>query len=178
MQLSKPLPHTVEYEGVSYELNTDYRVWLRALDALQEQGVLIYEVFKEIPPDDVIPQIMPQIEAFISPPAELPRSRGTNSAEVLSFKHDGALIYAAFWQAYGINLTTAQLHWHEFKALLANIPDDTRLASVMGYRAYKPTKKDHDAAMRELQAAWRIPDDNESEEKSELLEWAASNFDF
>jgi hypothetical protein len=48
----------------------------------------------------------------------------------------------------------------------------------MGYRAYKPTKKDHDAAMRELQAAWRIPEVNESEEKSELLEWAASNFDF
>jgi hypothetical protein len=45
------------------------------------------------------------------------------------------MIYAAFHQAYGINLATASLHWWEFRALLINLPDTTRMGSIMGIRA-------------------------------------------
>lgn len=51
------------------------------------------------------------------------------------FAEDAALIYAGFYAAYGISLTTTPfLHWWEFVALLTALPDTTLMGQVMRWR--------------------------------------------
>lgn len=54
----------------------------------------------------------------------------------LDFVQDAPLIYAAFWQAYRIDLTKQKGHldWRYFIALLQGLPEDTRLRAVMDIR--------------------------------------------
>jgi len=57
------------------------------------------------------------------------------ASSYLSLEDDGALIYAAFLQTYGINLHKDRLDWREFCVLLSCIPENTALVSVMKSRA-------------------------------------------
>lgn len=51
------------------------------------------------------------------------------------FEQDAGMIYAGFYAAYGISLTTVDyLHWWEFMALLAGLPDTTQMGRIMYYR--------------------------------------------
>lgn len=57
-----------------------------------------------------------------------------NGPVSISFSVDADRIIAAFWQAYGIDLTKERLHWWVFVALLDNLPDDTRMMQVAHIR--------------------------------------------
>jgi len=57
-----------------------------------------------------------------------------NTKPVISLEKDGALIYGAFLQTYGINLNKGNLDWREFCVLLSCIPENTALFSVMQAR--------------------------------------------
>lgn len=51
------------------------------------------------------------------------------------FEQDAEMIYAGFYAAYGISLTTVDfLHWWEFMALLMGLPDTTQMGRIMYYR--------------------------------------------
>lgn len=51
------------------------------------------------------------------------------------FEKDAELIYAGFYAAYGIRLTTIRfLHWWEYIALLSGLPDTTQMGRIMYYR--------------------------------------------
>lgn len=68
---------------------------------------------------------------------------------VIDFTQDAATIYAAFWQAYGIDLQAVRdsLHWQAFAALLGALPDNTRLSQIVGVRtAEVPAATKHNAA--------------------------------
>ena len=70
---------------------------------------------------------------------------------VYDLKHDGAIIFASFKQAYGIDLVAEQgkLDWRLFKVYLRELPDETRFKQVVGIRMQKlPTGK-HMAKERE-----------------------------
>jgi hypothetical protein len=62
------------------------------------------------------------------------------AGQIYGFEQDANYIYAAFLQAYGLNLLTTPLHWWVFCALLESLPDDTRLMQIMGYRATDTSK--------------------------------------
>lgn len=57
----------------------------------------------------------------------------------LSYEKDSSAIYAAFKQAYQIDLyrERGKLHWVKFLMLLNNIPEDTKLSKIIGYRTMK-----------------------------------------
>jgi Bacteriophage Gp15 protein len=66
-------------------------------------------------------------------------------------------------QAYHIDLIEEQgkLHWSKFNALLAGLPDGTKLIEVMKIRAWKPQKGDsakEKQRMRALQEEYALPD--------------------
>ena len=54
----------------------------------------------------------------------------------LSLKQDAAMIYAAFWQLYGLDLREEldRLDWRAFLALLGGVTGDTRLGEIEGIR--------------------------------------------
>lgn len=70
-------------------------------------------------------------------------SRGKKAQKLLSYEQDHALIVSAFRQAYGIDLKTLKMmHWWEFLALMAGIPDDTRLSGVINIRGMEMSPND------------------------------------
>lgn len=55
-------------------------------------------------------------------------------ARAYDFGQDAPLILAAFRQAYSIDLTSARLHWWQFRALFEGLPADCRICKIMEYR--------------------------------------------
>ncbi len=78
--------------------------------------------------------------------------------EVLDFKEDAGLIYAAFYQTYKIDLIEEQgkLHWLKFKALLNGLPEGTALSKVIEIRQWTPDKKNYKAQMQMLKDKYRL----------------------
>ncbi|HFI0790118.1 TPA: bacteriophage Gp15 family protein [Streptococcus suis] len=79
-----------------------------------------------------------------------------------SIEHDAEYIYAAFMQVYKIDLieVQGQLHWKKFNALLAGLPDNTKMSEIMRIRAWKPSKFDSEAErgrMRKLKKLFALP---------------------
>ncbi|MGU8046729.1 bacteriophage Gp15 family protein [Streptococcus suis] len=79
-----------------------------------------------------------------------------------SIEHDAEYIYAAFMQVYRIDLIEVQgeLHWKKFNALLAGLPDNTKMSEIMRIRAWKPSKYDSEAErgrMRKLKKLFALP---------------------
>ncbi len=73
---------------------------------------------------------------------------------VFDYRCDAPYIVAAFQQAYGIDLTTAYLHWFRFRALFAALPEDTLMAKIMVWRSadladYEGSMREHYAALKE-----------------------------
>lgn len=81
-----------------------------------------------------------------------------------SLKYDGEYIFASFMQAYKIDLIEAQgkLHWKKFNALLAGLPEGTKLIEIMKIRAWKPSKGESSKEkqrMRDLQEEYALPNE-------------------
>jgi hypothetical protein len=71
------------------------------------------------------------------------------------FEQDGDLIFAAFYEAYGIDLTETDLHWWKFRALFAGLPSTCAIKTIMGYRTadlkgLSKGQKKHYEKMRKL----------------------------
>lgn len=76
------------------------------------------------------------LEFYLGGSEELGSGReGPSRDEVaLDYHCDAPYIIAAFQQVYGIDLTTAHLHWWRFKALLCALPEDCLLARIIHWR--------------------------------------------
>lgn len=89
-------------------------------------------------------------EQAAEPAAAKPASR-PDTGPAFDYRCDAPYIVAAFQQAYGIDLTTAKLHWFRFRALFAALPEDTLMAKIMSWRTLDLA--DYDGSMREHYAA-------------------------
>lgn len=168
------LPSALVVDGAAYEVDTSFRTWVRFQHLLRE-GVAWAGVF----PGDV-PEgrwVEAAVE-FLESPNATPRGSRGGGPRTIDLVLDGEYVVAAFQQAYGIDLTTGDMHWHRFKALLNGLPEDTRLSQIMGFRAYRkpPGQRDSDAYMRERQREWRLPEPGEDEARADMLEWAETFF--
>lgn len=86
-------------------------------------------------------------------PAAKPASR-PDTGPAFDYRCDAPYIVAAFQQAYGIDLTTAKLHWFRFRALFAALPEDTLMAKIINWRTldladYEGSMREHYAALKE-----------------------------
>lgn len=88
---------------------------------------------------------------------------GEPGPKAFDFQQDSELLYAAFRQAYDIDLDAERghLHWLHFLALLAGLPDDTKLSQVISIRLRpipKPTKYNREEIRQllKLKAKYRL----------------------
>ena len=77
-------------------------------------------------------------------------------------KFDATYIYTAFRQAYGIDLHAelGRLHWHEFSALLRDLPEDTQFSQIQQIRARPLAKvkdKNERAALKKQKQRYALP---------------------
>ncbi len=170
------LPDAIEANGRFFTLKTDFRKWIEFDRVLRETGEPYMGVFAGSRPfgTDWHEPLM----EFYASPNPTPRTERRDGPREIDLIEDGELIVAAFQQAYGIDLTATDMHWHRFKALLNGIPDDTRLAQVMGIRGYKkpPKHQDADAEARKRQREWALRDPGYDEARADVLKWAEETF--
>lgn len=161
----KDLPTSVKVGGGSFCIKTDYRIWMRFVTEYQEwaksgmQGTLdISYLFRYTLPCFSCPQDYRGIMDFAFPPQAVPHIDSGGGEQLIFYDIDGDYIYAAFLQQYGIDLIDKELHWHKFLALMYGITDNTKLGSIMSYRAYTGEDvKDMAAQYRKLKEAWLPP---------------------
>ena len=158
----KSLPNALEARGQAFLLNTDFRVWLDYPRLITEDPGAFFADWAPI----FTQEVADQLDLFYNPPRDVPRGSGSG-APLVDWEVDADLIYAAFLQAYGIDLLTADLHWHKFKSLFDALPDDTLMVKVIRWRSYKGSDKD----MLELKNTWALPEKLTEEEQQAVDEF-------
>ena len=84
---------------------------------------------------------------------------------------DADAIYSSFAQAYGIRLDRTQMHWYEFRALFANMPEDCAIGRLIRIRSMKdsdvPREKRQD--LHKLKESVALPAFRSYKEDNEAL---------
>ena len=125
------LPGSLVVDGEAVPVNTDFRAWI-AFGYAAERGIADLRIFQ----DGTAPagEWREAAAEFYESPNPFPRGGAEGGERVLDLVLDGDFIVAAFQQAYCIDLTRARLHWWRFKALMSNLPEETQLVKIIGFR--------------------------------------------
>lgn len=144
--LSQPCPHSIEVGGICYTLNLSFDRVLSAFEILSKNELDDIDLFDIIFDWLVVAPKVRKLAARAEVVKEIfdklinfDKNTSDTEAETISFAQDAPYIYAAFRQAYGIDLFKEQgkLQWWEFMALLSAIPSDTRLCDIIDIRTRK-----------------------------------------
>lgn len=102
----------------------------------QKLSVGLSQLFEELPGDSA--QALQLLLWFYfrgQPPEEKEGGIPDPAERAFDFEQDAGRIYAAFLQAYGMDLVRVEyLHWWAFLALLENLPEETAMGQVMAWR--------------------------------------------
>lgn len=162
------LPTGIEVGGVFYELETDFRVWIEFLRSVEDEGLAPVSIFKaEVPDGDWLDAAL----EFARSENVTPRGSGDGERS-FDFIYDGDYLVGAFQQAYGIDLTTARMHWHRFLALFRSLPSGCKMVEIIGYRTYRPDKRKPEQVYGALRKAWTLPPKRDAA----ILEWQEQMF--
>ena len=158
----KGLPSHIYVAGEPYLLDTDFRKWIDIGEKLDNpepkiediayviKGITVLDLFRHRD------EILKGIVDFYTNPNSTPRGESSGNEVILDYIEDGEYIVGSFMQAYGIDLTSVDLHWHMFKALFLSLPEDTKIKQIMQMRVYKKDNKSYERQSEELKRAWSL----------------------
>ena len=144
MKLQDSLPRGVTVNGTVYHMDFDFRNVLRMFESMERKDLTyeawVYRALKCVMrrPRGNLLLILAETRKVLFANAKEPTGE-----KLTDYDQDADLIRAAFRQAYGIDLCRDKLHWLEFTALLAGIPEGTRYNDILSIRARpmpEPTK--------------------------------------
>lgn len=169
----KILPSTIEVEGKSYEIQTDFQYFImfsnKIKNGTRELKEYDFLYTNKIPYNRL--EGYKQLYNFAYPHKQLPRHLDEDNSDeiILDYEQDADLIYSAFQEKYNIDLIDEDLclHWYKFQALLTGL-QNTKLNEVMKYRSYKANAKDpqeYRKQMQKLKQMWEIVPELSEEEK-------------
>lgn len=172
--LVNALPTALTVQDTEYPIRCSFRDCLRimlamednALTAQEKQYVLLRNLYVEMPLD--VSAAMQAANWFLNGGESIAGDAG--GPRLYSFARDANLIFAAFQQTHGINLTKTDLHWWEFLSLFMDLGKNTAFTQLVALRARvktgKATKDEREAA-RKLGDMFDVPevDDRSLEER-------------
>ena len=175
--LLDPLPESVKIDGTEVEIDTDFRTSIRFALLMQNRRIddrtklelALYMFYGDAIPLNTNAAVDAILWFYRC--GKESESRGTakgGAARAYDFEEDAGLIYAAFWQQYGIDLQTAQLHWWQFRALFSGLTKDTEIMTIAGYRTAEITSdmpKSEQTRYRKLKEMYALKDNRTEEEK-------------
>ena len=181
IDLSKvKLPDCIEAAGSFFTIKTDFRSWLNFSRIVNTKGAVVDDVdyiyTDTIPPAENKKEAFEKLLEFFQPKTPLPRPIGESSGvKILDYEIDADLIYAAFYEQYGIDLLetdkhghAVQIHWHRFLALLSGL-HNTKLNEVMSWRSWTgDTKTEYGKQMQKLRNAWELPEEKDEKVQEDL----------
>ena len=168
IDLSKGLPDTITVDGKSFLIKTDFREWLKFARIIEGEPTLadlLYLFVDDYPLTDFSMELV----EFFTNENPLPNYTGTSSEPILDYMIDSEYIYASFYSEYGIDLISANLHWHQFKALLIGLPDDCKIKEIMAMRSYKKDNKKPEKVAEENKRAWSLSKVKNKKNEKEIM---------
>lgn len=192
--LLEKLPKSVLIDGLEYRINYDFRIMLEVDgyissgedDALEKCLTLFYGTIPYNIEEATEKLIwfyrcgeVSQGKEIIKQDAEDPEEKASapiqQQTPSFSFSHDANMIYAAFFQQYGIDLTeTDDMHWWKFRVLFDNLGEGTWFAEVRKIRAMEIDSKMSKAQQdyyRKMKKLLALPlSDKEQQYMDELAE--------
>lgn len=175
------LPDCIEASGSFYKIQTDFRSWLNFSRIVNTKEAVVDDVdfiyTDIIPPAEIKKEAFDKLLEFFQPKNELPRSTRSEETggKILDYQIDADLIFAAFYEQYGINLLATdnfghavQMHWHVFLALISGL-HNTKLNDVMSWRSWSgDTKTEYGKQMQKLRNAWELPEETDNNVQEDL----------
>lgn len=172
--LMDDLPYTVTVANTRLPINTDYRTGIlfeqTLSDPVMPDNEKLNTVLKLYYGDAVFPLLndMETVQEALNWIMWFYRCGADETAgseterdisgkdPPFSYEHDAGYIYAAFIEAYGIDLTKNRLHWWQFRALFLGLPETVLFCKIMGYRTMEIPPKMPKAQKRFYQRMKRI----------------------
>lgn len=137
MKLYEQLPDRVTVGRRHFRLDLDFRNVLKMIDIMTRED--LFPEAREYLALRCVTRPRGNIHALMTAVLELlfqGREKTEKNAEkIMDYAQDADLIRAAFLQSYGINLYRDRLHWFEFSALLASMPEGSRYSEILSIRA-------------------------------------------
>lgn len=167
----KGLPKTVLVAGTPFLIKTDFRIWLEFGEKIKDKKCqykdLLFVFEHGIPIGlDFVPAL---VDFYVNANATPKKDDGTNE-KILDYILDGEYIVGSFMQAYNIDLTECDMHWHLFKALFLSLPQETKIKEIMSIRAWHKSNDKHDTMAQKAKNAWSLPTMSSEEEKAIMNE--------
>ena len=144
------VPTSVLIDGVSYEINWDFRysvmfetLMLDPSVSDEEKLVKALNLYYPVIPTNIdvaVDKILWFYQrGHIDTEKSKGKGKGGKTKRVYDYAHDDAYIYSAFLDQYGVDLQDDQIHWWKFKAMFEALSNETEFVKIMGYRSIKIT---------------------------------------
>ena len=129
--LYEQFPEEVKVNGEYYPIVTDFREWIRFTELVEDDSVpwrmkcgLLLQWYLDQIPDDIeaaiyaLGDFLMCKRMYQDDLEDEEEEQQKNGKPVFSFSEDAGCIYAAFREAYGIDLQQIDyMHWWEFRSL-------------------------------------------------------------
>lgn len=148
--LYEKLPNFVIVQGKRYEIETDFREWIRFCELVEDDSVSIWikcslmmKWYYEAPKD--LEAAIYALGDFLSAKDMYrdhdKKNQNAKSEPAFDFNEDAGCIYAAFVECYGIDLQKiTYMHWWKFLSLFHGLPETTEIKQRMMYRTIDPAE--------------------------------------
>lgn len=178
-------PTEIMVGGVSYAVNSDYRVWIEIMELMrqlhsdpstperQQQNALIAErmqilAFGGVLVDENFAEVLMAISNFSQGYPTAPMGGGEPGPDVYSFKWDLNEILIAIRNQSGLDLSyrCEYFHWWEFLLEFRTLCGDHYILNLMEARGYRGEDKE----MRKRQRRCALPVEHTADQQAALEE--------
>lgn len=152
-------PHTIKLDnGEEIPYTDHFLAYIRACEILGDETLLdkdkidlLYRLLSKAEIKDKGERVQFVLRYF-----KLFENTEGSAEKLFDIDQDKELLYGAFFQAYGLNLDTADITTGQFLALLRSLPSETRFAEVVKIRGMKlPVGKGTEKQREEIMRAKR-----------------------
>ena len=168
--LTDPLPSTIRLQNKDVHIKTDFRPWLQFIQIIQEYNLdaMTLDEYTEMTERigrilfeesiDLTYDLFPAAVTFFTGYSNGKKSESTNE-KLVDYAIDADAIYASFSQVYGIRLADEKMHWYEFRALFANLPEDCPVGRLIHIRSMEDSDvpKEKVADLHKLKESVALP---------------------
>lgn len=182
------LPETIIVEGKEFLINSGFRTFILLEQLLSDDTIsdkekvyqMIDLIFVEEYPN-MTEEVMDKIIDFYRCGKQVIKvkkrkqnqKKEIKSPKIYDFDYDDALIFAAFYQQYNIDLNEIEdMHWWKFKALFNSLNSDCEFVKIMGYRATDLSQikdKKEKERIAKLKNLYSLPSNLSTDEKARRI---------